>query len=371
MTHSRNLALLPLAALLVACTDGTTSSGTTDTGTPGPVGLAVLGGGTNSLSAVTLETFATTDDGLNTPRDLEFNPNSGNLWIANYVDDSVVILENPGADDQSSEHWGDNSDANHFLAKPSALAFNDQGGVATIHEEDEPTQGGFTPADFMGPTLWTADEADFEADHWSHLDMLHNSPNGVGIAWESGNKFWIFDGYHSSITMYDFHDDHDLGGTDHSDGEIKRYVEDEVSYVSDVPGHLAFDHDTDLLYIADTGNNRIAVLDTTSGTEGSRITPNYDGADQDHINDADISTLIDGADFGLERPSGLELVDGLLWVSDNATGGIYAFELDGTLVDWLDTELPDGCLMGLAFSDDGNLWFVDAVEQEVLRISPQ
>jgi len=27
--------------------------------------------------------------------------------------------------------------------------------------------------------------------------------------------------------------------------------------------------------------------------------------------------------------------------------------------------------MGLAFSDDGNLWFVDAVEQEVLRISPQ
>ena len=24
----------------------------------------------------------------------------------------------------------------------------------------------------------------------SHLDMLHNSPNAVGIAWDHGNAFW-------------------------------------------------------------------------------------------------------------------------------------------------------------------------------------
>ena len=367
MPHVRTLVLLPSTALLLACNGGTTG----DTGDTGPTGLAVLGAGSNSLSAVLVDTFATSDDGLNTPRDVEFNPESGNLWVANYVDDSIVILENPGSDDQTSVKWGDNSDANHFLAKPSALAFNDQGGVATIHEEDEKTQGNATPADFMGPTLWTANESDFEANHWSHLDMLHNTPNGMGIAWESGNRFWVFDGYHDSITMYDFHEDHDLGGTDHTDGEILRYVEGEVKMVDDVPGHLAFDPDTKLLYVADTGNNRIAVLDTTSGEEGRRISPNYDGGEQHEVDDASISTFISGEDFGLELPSGLEFHDGLLWLSDNGTGRIHAFDLEGNEVDWLDTELPSGCLMGIAFDEGGNLWTVDAVEQQVLRISPQ
>jgi DNA-binding beta-propeller fold protein YncE len=355
--------------LALACTDG----GGTDDSASGPAGLAVLGSGTNSLASVLLETWATDADGLNVPRDVEFNPDSGNLWVVNYLDDSVVILEGPGTDGQTSVKHGDSSDSNHFLAKPSSLAFNDIGGVATAHEEDERTQGSgpnSSPEDFMGPTLWTSNEDDFRASHSSHLDMMHNSPNAAGIAWEVDNRFWVFDGYHNSITMYDFHADHQLGGTDHTDGELLRYVEDEVGYVSDVPAHVAFDHDTSLLYIADTANNRIAVLDTTTGEKGSRVPNNYDGGTQYYMDDADLSTLIEGADFDMERPSGLELHDGMLWVTDNATGAILAFDLDGGLIDWLDTELPDGCLMGIALDDDGDLWFVDAVENEVVRIQP-
>ncbi len=370
MTTARLACLSALTPLLVACTDGTTTTG--DTGdSAGPTGLAVLGMGSHSIDSVGLDTIATSEDGLNTPRDLEFSPTTGSLWVANYVDDSVVILRDPGTDDQSARKEGDNFDANHFLAKPAALAFNDIGGVATIHEEDEKTQGAATPADFMGPTLWTADEEIFQGDHGSHLDMLHNTPNGVGIAWEVDNRFWVFDGYHDAIAMYDFHVDHDLGGADHSDGELKRYAEGDFQMVDDVPSHVAFDHDTSWLYIADTGNNRIAVLDTTSGDRGSRISPNYDGGTQHEMDDVETWTLVEGADVGLERPTGLELHDGLLWVSDNATGRITALTLEGEVVDYLETELPDGCLMGMAFDESGSLWTVDSVEQEVLRISPQ
>ncbi len=49
---------------------------------------------------------------------------------------------------------------------------------------------------------------------------------------------------------------------------------------------------------------------------------------------------------------------------------IFAFSLDTEqLVDWVDTELPPGSLMGITFDADGNLWFVDAVDARVVRIS--
>ncbi len=358
--------LATLTPLLAACTAGPAG----DSGDSGPAGLAVLGAGTHDIANVQLSTVATSGDGLVVPRDLEFNPVSGALWVVNRHDDSITIFEDPGTDDQTAETWGDNSESNHFLAQPAALAFTDSDTLATAQEEDEKTQGNLTPADFMGPTLWTGDEGTFRGNHMSHLDMLHNSPNGVGIAWERDNRFWYFDGYHDAITLYDFNEDHDLGGTDHTDGLIRRYVEDELAYVEGVPSHLAFDRESDWLYIADTGNNRIAVLDTTTGEVGGRISPNYDGAVQNHVEEAQIWTLIEGADFGLERPSGLELVDGLLWITDNATGTIYAFDLDGNLVDYLETELGEGCLMGLAFGDDDHLWLVDAAAEQVLHIRP-
>ena len=110
--------------------------------------------------------------------------------------DSVAIVFNAGASDQRVEHRT-SSDATHFLASPSALAFDDSGTLATIHDVDTPTQGADgTPADFMGPTLWPADASLVDGGHDSHLDMLHDSPSGAGIAWDTGNAFWVYDGWH-------------------------------------------------------------------------------------------------------------------------------------------------------------------------------
>ena len=67
--------------------------------------------------------------------------------------------------------------------------------------------------------------------------------------------------------------------------------------------------------------------------------------------------------------SGIEVHDGLLFVTDNTTSKILAYATDGTLVDWLQTDVPEGGLMGITFDAEGQLYLVDAVGGRVLRLS--
>ncbi len=340
---------------------------------PEPMGLPVLGDGLHTLDAVQIDEIGNAAvDGLATPRDLAFHPeNPGQLWVVNLDDSSMTIFFGVGTDAQGSrKKFGFGN--THFMAKPSSLAFGQPGFLATAQEEDQPTQP-TTPDDFMGPSLWTSDPAVFEAGHASHMDMLHNSPNSAGIAWAGyGNAYWVFDGFHASLSLYDFHGDHGLGGADHSDGTMQRYVAGEVGYVQGVPSHLAVDGDR--LYVADTGNNRVAVLDTTSGRNAGPVFPNYDTAtaqQQQRVTGANLDTLVDGAAVdGLERPSGLEIAGEILWITDNATSRIFAFDLEGTLLDWLDLsdEIDAGGLMGIAVGPAGDLFVCDALGDRILRI---
>lgn len=347
-------------------------SGSSGGGASGPgTGIDVLGNLSHSLDEVIVEELGTSSDGLQTPSDVAFHPTSGELWVTNRADDSMTIFSGFGTAAQTSSSRFDGGSGQHFLANPSGLAFGTNGAMATIHEEDQPTQGSATPWHFMGPTLWPSSSGQFDGGHASHLDMLHNTPNGMGIAWESGNAYWVFDGDHESLTRYDFHSDHGMGGSDHGDGEIARYVEGEVSRVPGVPSNLVFDASGDRLYVADTGNNRIAVLDTTSGSRGGFVGPDNDGADQYAVNGASLTTLIDGDAHGLSQPSGLELRDGILYVTDAATSTIYGFGTDGTLIDWLDMALPPGCLAGMTLDPSGNIVFADAAAHRVVRISPR
>ena len=336
-------------------------------------GVAILGSGTHDLSELVMEVMADDGDGLNTPRDLEFHPERRDeLWIVNRDDNSSTTLLDAGTDDQESIYRGNTGGSSHFFAQPSALAFADDGTWASIHETDELTQGpGGTPEDFMGPTLWTDDLDIYDGGHAGHLDMLHNSPNGMGIAWEADRTFWVFDGYHDSLTRYFFNNDHGPGGADHSDGEIERHVEGEIRWREDIPSHLVYDHDEDYVYVADTGNNRIAVHDARSGSEGSNISPNYDGIGrQVEYTGGDCWTLVDGeATDEMSRPSGMALWNDMIFTSDNRTGRIFAFDKDGNLLDYLDTGMDEGSLMGIEIDDDGNLWLVDAENDEVVRIS--
>lgn len=367
-----------LAALLAAACGGGGGGGNGAGGAGGtagsggsagsaPAGIGVLGNGMHSLDAVVMTVIATGDDGLEVPRDLAFNPSALNeLWVVNRGGPSVTIVFNPGG--PAPEYaLRSGLGGTHFMPEPAALAFGAPGFLATAQEQDQVTQAA-TPTDFMGPTLWTADSGTFNAGHASHYDMLHNSPNSAGIAWERDNVYWVFDGYHASLTRYDFGSDHGPGGEDHSDGVIARYVEGQVGYVPDVPSHMELDATTGLLYVADTGNARIATLDTASGTQGGTLEPNYDDAEQYEMLGATLTTLVDASASDLVEPSGLALKDGLVFVTDNETGKVLAFDAGGVLVDWLQTDVAPGGLMGMAFDGDGRLYLADAAGMRILRI---
>jgi len=343
-------------------------------------GIPVLGSGAHTPESVTQTVLATADDGLDIPRDVAFNPSTaGELWIVNRAragSESMTVLAGVGTGSVTSNTYR-GPGAQHFMAQPSALAFGEAGTLATIHETDDLTQGvGGTPADFMGPTLHDATLPGFDAGHASHLDMLHNTPNGMGIAWEgAGNVYWVFDGYHSSLTRYDFRTDHGRGGADHSDAEVQRFVEGEVTWVENVPSHLEVDAELRLLYVADTGNNRIATLDIESGTPGGTI-PGYfyDGlanSQMTMMTETGLTTLIDGSAQGMSQPSGLAIAGSLLFVGDHGTGIIYGFDrLTGALLDYLDTGLGGGALGGLTVDADGNLYYASTLMNEVVRVSP-
>jgi hypothetical protein len=236
-------------------------------------GLPVLGEGNNTIASVNVTVVGSSSDGLNVPRDLGFHPTvPGQLWVVNRADDSIVIFSNMGRDGETTSiKKRDIFDGgSHFLAEPAAIAFGANGNFSTIHETDKETQGpvsqGGSPFDFMGPTMWSSDLNIFNGGHRGHLDMMHNSPLGMGIAWEKDNVYWVFDGYHSSITRYDFVEDHGPGGTIHDDGIVSRHVQGNVKRVADIVSHLEVDQSSNLLYIADTGNNRVATLDSVLGS---------------------------------------------------------------------------------------------------------
>lgn len=335
----------------------------------GPPTVALLGSGTHTLPAGRIRVISTEADQLNQPSDVAFSPEAPDqLWVTNHGSHSMTIFVGPGTPAQTSD-FRQGSGSDHFMSKPSALAFGQPGILATAQDENHITQP-TTPAGFMGPSMFQSDYDHFNGGLASHLDMLHNSPLSAGIAWDHANVYWVFDGTHHSITRYDFHHDHGPGQQDHSDGEVARFVSGEVGYVADVSSHLDLDHETGLLYIADTGNGRIATLDTHAGTRGSNMGPNYDGDVQYMMNGAATTTLIDGAAIGLQHPSGLELHGQMIFVSDNATSKIYAFDRNGQLLDWLDlsaTVMPGG-LMGLTLDASGNLFVVDNVGNQVIEV---
>lgn len=340
---------------------------------PPPAGVPVLGSYSHDISKVAFEWMSDGSDPMAMPRDLAVNPDDpSQVWVVNKGDNSITVFTQMGTETQVSTRYN-SFGSDHFLSKPVAIAWGANGTFATIQEEDDFTQGPpprGTPADFMGPTLWPSLLSVFDAGHGSHLDMLHNSPNGMGIAHEKDNVYWVFDGYHSSITRYDFNQDHGYGGSDHSDGTIYRYAEGQVARVEDVPSHMEFDARTNLLYIADTGNNRIAVLNTMSGERAGRLWPNYDGVDQWNMNGAEITTLVDGDTIGMQQPSGLAMDGDVIYIADPATSTVYAFDLEGELLDHLVVPVAQGGLAGIEMDPAGSLWGIDKVTERVFRISP-
>lgn len=324
------------------------------------------------------------------PTDLGFNPvRPGELWVVfrqptppglceesetgdqsgcAYLYGKVAIISDADTDAPSVEVEEDGNSW-HFMRLTSAMAFGDDDTFATIGE-DRTGNPHDSAADYMGPTLWSSDPTIFAVDfgrNGSHLDMLHASPYGMGIAHQADHVFFVFNGQSGSIDEYDFKAAHEPGGEDHSDGTLLRFVEGEVARHPEVPSHMDFMPDRRTLLIADTGNRRVVALETYSGRIAEKLTID-DGqiADPRRIADAELTVLV--AEGELEQPSGLVVGADSFAVGDAASGKIHQFTFDGEAMVTLDLDLPPGALGGLELGPNGDLYFTRKDTNQVVRL---
>ena len=333
--------------------------------------------------------IASSTDGLDEPRDLEFHPGIGRsdeLWVVNRADDSMVIIHETGTPEQTSEERLD-AYRNHFMEEVSAIAFgayHDEFDYqfGTAQESRNTYNGASNPNDFMGPALWPSSLDHFAVENQngengllgSHIDMLHESPLGMGIAHDYDNVYWYNDGFYNELVRYDFQQDHDTGEHDHSDGIVHRYSEIELSRFAGIPGHMTLDKDTGILYISDTGANRVLWVnthDTTITSVDIYDDPTRVESLAEYMRVTDVEWGI--FDTGISRPSGIALHDGTLFVSQNGNGKITGFNLDPDGKGFSNSRTVNtnaGSIMGLEVGPEGKLWYVDSLNNIVVRLDP-
>ena len=325
------------------------------------------------------------NDGLADPRDLEFHPGrTSELWIANRGTDSITIVSDAGMTSESSDTRYD-SHRNHFLEEVSAIAFG------AYHPEFDYTWGSAqetantycgqaAPNNFMGPTLWPSSLTHFAVEHQndqylgSHIDMNHESPYGMGIAHDYDNVYWYYDGYYGELVRYDFAEDHDTGMDDHSDAIVRRYSDVSLSRAMGIPGHMVMDKDSGVLYISDTGADRVLWVNTRDTTVNTQNIMN-DASQLEPLAEYSRMTGIEWGVLanGLDLPSGIALEGDRLFVSQNGNGRILALNLatDGKSATEAGTVQTSAVsIMGLEIGPNGNLWYVDNGRDEVIRIDP-
>lgn len=392
----RKLAVLCLPILvlfLAGCQDGGGGSGgggTSVPGTPAPE----LGTGDHTPASVTFVAIAGSGFSFSDPTDLDFSTATGatnELWVVNQANESIAIV-NDGTGSAFTGDLLDASDENgawgHFLSNPSGIAFGAHTSLAgngwTFATSQDSNNGG---NNFMGPTLWSSDRSVIGVipnplpNPWntSHLDMLHSTSFGKGIAHEGANVYWTLGNCYFStlsgppqtaVTRYDFQQDHTPGQSNHTDGEKRHYMRGQVSMKAGVPSHLAYDSANQKLYICDTGNGRVLRLHTTTGAAGSSPVSSFsgDGVDYEFTGET-VDTLVAGAGV-LTWPSGIEFYNNTIYVSDYATGIIHAFDEAGTRINWLDTGRGANSLTGITIGPDGKLYFCDIKNDNVTRIDP-
>ena len=303
--------------------------------------------------------------------DLAFhNERKSELWVVGYGDNSTHVGTGADGDSPAWKRYVDPA-ARHFMHKPPAIAMGEGNTWGTCGDNDNSQNG--EANEFMGPALFSADLEVFATRATglgSHLDMLHGTPFCRGIAHASGNWYWVFNSASKSLDKYNFGGDHGPGNDDHSDGEIYRYAEGQVRGAADgTPSHVFFDTEDNFLYVADTGNQRIVRLDTRKGTKGDRLPRNEPLKDSGIMEGTEVEIVVDTGT--LEEPSGIEVKNGLIYVTDAATSSFHVFDKSGTLLRSLATDLPAGSLAGFTFGPDGKIWFTDKSEGRVLRIDPQ
>ncbi|MBU3679112.1 MAG: redoxin domain-containing protein [Candidatus Kapabacteria bacterium] len=331
-------------------------------------------------SKPTVTTVAGPSDGIQEPIDLDFNRSlmqGDDLWVVmgDKSGHAMAILHN-ATSKQPAVRLKKDSRAYHFMWRTMGIAMGTNGAFATA-QNGEPGDGDQNYM-FMGPTLWSSDTAVFASRYQteerrlaSHLDMLHQSPWDLGIAHDTANVYWVLDAKYPGISRYDFRDPHEVGGTDHRDGVIRRYTETSITPAQrGRPAHVCLDKQTGWLYYVDPGAAKVHRLDTRSG----RVTDTLEMPPSSAENAAEF-TAVTGARFspvitsGLVEPVGIDVIGTRLLVGDRSTGLISVYDISDTSAILLGT-ISTGAkeLLGITVGPDQRIWFVDRATAKVCRL---
>jgi hypothetical protein len=328
----------------------------------------------------TITTIANSNDQVLAPRDLEFKPNTDELWVVNKAGNNGgdnVIIYHAGTPSQVTEYRKD-SHSSHFMLIPSAFAFSDIGEFATVGENQSSNGGSST---FMGPVLWSSDTNIFARvfqSNWvggkplgSHLDMLHQSPMAMGVAHDTLEAYWVFDGFNSNICKYDFVTNHGPGYENHDNGIIYRYTDIDIQREPDVPSHMIKDKSTGWLYIIDTGHKKLIRINTNTGVVVDTLQP--PGTAQETLDGYyEVQGVVqEEIDTFPTRPSGIALYKNRLIVGDYDSGEITVYDISGAFPMVLGVIATSQTGMeGLEIGSDGRIWFVNYLTNTVNRIDP-
>lgn len=322
--------------------------------------------------------IATSQNKVEYPSDLDFNKADLNqLWILNKGVEggegggTTLMITNPGTTTQSFDYRKDGN-AWHFMVNPGALAFGDTT-WATAQDYFNANRQEISGA-WCGPTMWPSD-LDIYAivgnppngqQNGSHYDMVHQSTYSSGIAHEFDNTYWVNDGNFGNITKYNFNDAHVPGGHIHIDAEVLRHVDVPYTMNPNAPAHMEIRGNW--LYYVNPGAKTINRMDITSGTIGNDLsaTANYgeELAAFVEVNNTIWETVVS---TGLESPSGLDVNDEYLIVSDNATGEIIIYDID-TFEELKRLQTDALSIMGIKFDTKGDIYYVDHIGQTVNKL---
>ncbi|MEP6794913.1 MAG: choice-of-anchor J domain-containing protein [Saprospiraceae bacterium] len=318
-------------------------------------------------------TIATAANQLDKPTDLDFFSILGKneLWVVNQRTEgsggSTLTINNAGEANQSFLSRVDGN-AWHFMSLPTAIAFSDNFNFSTAPGIKDANHGN---GSFTGPTLWSSDPAIYaqpSGGNGSHIDMLHGSPFSMGIASEKDNVFWVFDGWNGTIVRYDFQGDHGPGNDDHSDGIVRRYMEIQVKKDTDIPSHMVLDKATGWMYVVDNGNHRVLRLDIHSGSILNSL-PFINEPLGEHSQMGGVNWEVIIQD-NLGRPSGIEIKDNRLLVSDYASGDIIIYDIDNSFAELGRIITGQPGITGLKIGPDGAIWYTNRLQNTLTKVLP-
>jgi DNA-binding beta-propeller fold protein YncE len=199
--------------------------------------------------------------------------------------------------------------------------------------------------------------------------MIHQSPYGKGIAFEKDLVYWVLDGYEGNLKRYDYVQTHQPGGSDHSAGKVKIYLNFQFTKHASLPSHIVIDNNRKYLYGCDPIGKRIFRVDITTGSDAGQGTQinNEQLQEYEAYNGLEIKDVV----TGLNSPVGIDIYGDRLIVTDNGTDEIIIYNIQDNFheigrIKLKYTSNPDP--MGIKVGPDGKIYFVDKTNKRAYMI---